>query len=340
MLLRGTEESQQRTLMIVGAVVVLCGMVAGLVIVSNPFGGRSSDQISVALETSYVGQGVREGTALVMHGVQVGVVKGKSTLPDGGVRLLIDLQRVPVAGLTDTMKIDFRPINYFGVTGINIVAGQGGHQLRDGMRVITVPKANSTLQVLLERLGQVSAAALTPKLIAVIDRAVRYTDGLNPLVETLLIATHAVADVQTVSTASLLANATGFSVALPSFIDAVIGAIYAIIDKPRTFSKEEWKNGPQEYMHFGATEVFGGAGRILSNYADELLPAVDGVKALMDPVPVLFRPHDFANTLVQLRSRYETLFAGNGEQRALQVKIVLDSLPGVAAPLSAMGGPQ
>lgn len=340
MLLRGSEEFQQRTLTAVGALAVLCGIVAGWIVVSNPFGGRRADHISIVIDTPYVGQGVRAGTALVMHGVQVGVVKVKSTLPDGGVRLVSDLQKRPVVGLTDTMKIDFRPINYFGVTGINLVAGQGGQVLHDGMHVSTMPQANSTLQALLNRLGQVSTAALTPKLISVIDRAVRYTDGLNPLVETLLIVMRAVTDVQNVSTARLLANTTGFGVAFPPFIEGVVDAISHIIDKPRRYPAQTWKEGPQEYMKFGSTEFFGGVGRISVNYIDDLLPSIDCLKPLVDAVPALFRPDDFANTLVQMRTRYEKLFGGNGEQRALQVRIVLDSLPGVAAPLGAMGGPQ
>ena len=340
MLTRVSDEVRERTMMTVGAAILVCAVLAGWIFVSKPFSGPQPGRMSVAIDTPYVGQGVRAGTELVMHGVDVGVVKDKSTLPGGGVRLITELQRGPVAGLTDSMKIDFRPVNYFGVTGINIVAGPGGQALRDGMRVNTVPEANSTLQALLNRLGQVSDAAVTPQLISVIDRAVQYTDGLNPLVETLLIATHAVADVQQVSTARLLANATGVGVAFPAFTDSVVGAIYNIIDKPRRFDADTWKNGPQEYIKFGSTEFFGGASRILVNYIDDLLPAVDAVKLLSDPVPALFRPDEFANTLVQLRTRYEKLFAGNGEQRALQVKIVMDKLPGVAAPLSAMGAPQ
>jgi hypothetical protein len=275
-----------------------------------------------------------------MHGVQVGVVNSVASLPDGGLRLLSDLQTGPAAGLTDTMKIEFRPINYFGVTGITITAGSGGQQLHDGMQINTVPQANSTLQAVLSRLGQVSVSALTPALISVIDRAVRYTDGLNPLIETVLIATHAVADVQTVPTARLLAAATGVSVAFPTFTNALFGAGEDFTSVPRRYGDEEWRNGVQEAYRVGSTELFGGFGRLESNYVDDLLPAIDGVKALTDPVPVLFRPDDFANTLVQLRTRFQKVFAGNGEQRALQVKIVLDRLPGVAAPLRAMGGSQ
>ena len=40
-----------------------------------------------------------------------------------GVQLDADLQSGPVTGLTNTMDIDFRPVNYFGVTGINLSRG-------------------------------------------------------------------------------------------------------------------------------------------------------------------------------------------------------------------------
>ncbi|OBA70283.1 hypothetical protein A5641_13205 [Mycobacterium sp. 1554424.7] len=339
MLLRGSQESQDRKLTIAGIVVVLSAIAVGFVVVWHPSASETPARISVAIDTPYVGQGVRDGTAIVMHGVQVGVVKTISSLPGGGVRLESDLQKGPVAGLTDTMKIEFRPINYFGVTGITLAAGSGGQQLRNGMQITTVPQ-NSTLQAVLSRLGQVSVSALTPRLISVIDRIVQYTDGLTPLLETVLIATHAVADIQTVSTERLLATTTGVSVAFPTFTDALLGSGEDFTAVPRRYNDEQWRNGVQEAYRVGSTELFGGFGRLESNYVDDLLPAIDGVKALTDPVPALVRPDDFANTLVQLRTRLQKLFAGNGDQRALQVKIVLDSLPGVAAPLAALGGPQ
>jgi len=272
-----------------------------------------------------------------MHGVQVGVVTSISSLPGGGVRMISDLKKVPTAGLTDSMKIEFRPVNYFGVTGVNVVAAQGGRDLRDGMQINIVPQANATLQAVLARLGQVSVSALTPQLISVLDRTVQYTDGLTPLIETVLITTHAVAAVQTVSTARLLTNTTGIAVAFPSFTDALLGSGEGFTAVPRRYNAQDWVNGIQEVMRVGSTELFGGFGRVESNYVDDLLPAIEGVKALTDPIPALFRPDDFSNTLVQMRTRLQKLLGGNGEQRALQVKVVLDSLPGVAAPLAAMG---
>jgi len=42
--------------------------------------------------------------------------------------------------------------------------------------------------------------------------------------------------------------------------------------------------------------------------------------------------------VAELRTRFEKMYQGTPEQRALQVRIVLDSLPGVAAPIAAVGG--
>jgi phospholipid/cholesterol/gamma-HCH transport system substrate-binding protein len=346
-LLRGSAESETRTLTIIGAAVVLCCVaVAGLFVV-NPFGGRADGRISVAIDTPYAVQGVAKGTAVVMHGVEVGKVTAISSLPGGGVRLDADLQKTPLAGLTDAMQIDFRPANYFGVTGINLIPGTGGQALRDGIRINTVPKGNFTLQAMLTRLGELSTKVITPQLIQVIDRATRYTDALDPLIETLLIAANAVAEVQTVPTARLLANATGLSVVFPSFLNAVTDAGDALSHADMNWMHEgvgdltddQWyKTFGIPTLDFTSNGIFLSVGKLEGTHVADLLPLVNGIQSITDVVPPLLRPDGVAQMLVELRSRFEKLYAGTPEQRALQVRIVLDSLPGVAAPLG-IGGP-
>jgi hypothetical protein len=342
MLLRGSDESEQRILAIIGTAALVCAVVASLGMAFNPFKGRPRDRISVTIDTSYVGQGVNAGTAVVMHGVRVGEVTGLSSLPAGGVRLVTDLQKNPVADLTDTMSIDFEPINYFGVTGINIVANGGGHAIRDGSQITTMPRGNFTLQALLSRLSEVSSSALTPQLIKVIDRTTQYTDGLNPLLETILTITNTLADVQTVPTSQLLAHATGVSVALPSFIDAGTDGAESLIssDPPLGGLPENvWKKYTG-FLDAAGGGLFGAVGKLEASHVDDLFPTIEAVKSLTDAVPVLLRPDDLAPTLVELRSRFEKMFAGSPEQRALKVRVVLDNIPGIAAPLGLAAGRQ
>jgi hypothetical protein len=348
-----------------GAAVVLVAVIAVTLVMWNPFGDRSEERMSVAIDTPFVGQGIEPGTAVVMHGVTVGEVTNVASLPGGGVRLVADLQKRPVAGLTDTMKIDFRPINYFGVPGVNFIPGPGGQALRNGSQLNLAPRGNFTLSEMLSQLGDVSAGALTPKLIKVVDRATRYTDGLNPLFETMVTITRAIADVQRITTAQLLANTSTASTGFAPFGDAVLDAGERFINNnlqqgstsgnanPAAAGKKfsppfldgtklsNLSDEPDEYFYtnykqwldLASVGLFGSVGKLLSSHVDDLLPLIGSIQGITDVVPLLLRPANFAQAMVELRSRFVRLYAGNGEQRALQVRLVLDSLPGVAAPL-------
>jgi phospholipid/cholesterol/gamma-HCH transport system substrate-binding protein len=340
-LLNTSADSEARTLTIIGAAVTMTvAAVAGLIVVFNPFASDEKNVLSVAIDTPYVGQGVSMGTALIMHGVKVGEVTAVSRLPQGGVRLDTELQRVPVAGLTDTMNIDFRPVNYFGVTGINLMPNAGGQALRNGMRIATVPTGNFTLQTLLSRLGAVSSASLTPQLINVIDRATRYTDALDPLIETVVLSANALVKVQTVSTSQLLTNATGLSVALPSISDASLDALdrldHSGLD---TMTEDFYRNRVLLSTDLGTKALFDRFGTLEGKHMTELLPFIDLAMALTSIAPGLIRPDAIGQELTDLRTRFEALYGGAPGQRAVQVHIVLDSLPGVAAPVAAIGGP-
>ncbi|WP_273735267.1 MlaD family protein [Mycolicibacterium septicum] len=333
--------------MIVGTALLLCIALVWTIMVFGPFGGRAQDVMSIQIDTPYVGQGVQSGTPLVMHGVKVGEVTGIASLPGGGVRLDADIRKKPTAELTDTMAVDFRPFNYFGVTDVNLRKGTGGQPLRDGARIKVEPAGNFTLQALLSRLGEISTGVLTAKLIQTIDVGTRYLDGLNPLLETALLVANAVTKTQTVSTAKLLANATGLSVAFPSavyalsnFGDSVYHADenYLHIDIPG-FKEENYQLMIKNLDEI-ADGIFGAVGKLLSSHMGDLIPVVDSIKVVSDVVPALIRPEAIGSMLVEMRTRLEKLYGGTPEQRALQVRILLDSLPGVAAPLGVVGVPQ
>lgn len=361
-MLRGSAEHQDRVLMTIGAAVLVCIAVAVAFIVVNPFGGRPKDELSVAINTPYVGQGVEPGTAVVLHGVKVGQVTNVTNTVGGGVRLETALQAQPTRGLTEAMNIDFRPINYFGVPGINVVPNSGGRALRDGSDLNLVPTGNFTLSELLNQLGNVSASSLTPQLISVIDRVTRYTDGLNPLFETAVTMSRAVEAVQTVPTEQLLTNLSTSIAAFPVFTDAAVTAGTRIIkydyypgqvvdaassgprlERPYVqgvkapslgdLSDDYFRKHFLDSMDVIQNGVFAAVGLLVSSHVDDLFPLISGVKAITDTGPVLLRPQDVAEKLAELRDRFEKLYAGNGDQHAISVRILLDSLPGVAAPL-------
>ncbi|MUL82312.1 MULTISPECIES: MlaD family protein [unclassified Mycolicibacterium] len=357
--------AEARRLTVIGLVVMSCFATVCLLVVFNPFGGRPAGRISVVMDLPYVGQGVTAGSPMMMHGVTVGKVTAVSSLPSGNVQLKADLEAAPTAELTDTLGVDFRPANYFGVTGINLVAGLHGRRLHDGAQISTVPTGNSTLQALLSRMGEITGDVVTPQLVDVINRATRYTDGLNPLIESMMTAAQSVAKVQTVSTEQLLRITTGISVAFPAFADAVTAAGYGLnqdsgfvtfnvsakdalpqqdivpvtAEPGQLQSDEYFQTRSRATLHLAAGAFFGALGKLLSSHPGDLLPMVNMLQSVTDTVPGLITPVGLNDTLVELRTRFEKLYSGSPEQRALQVRIVLDQIPGVQAPINAMGGP-
>jgi hypothetical protein len=355
-------EAEARRLTAIGVAVLLTFTAVCLFVVLDPFGRHPTNRLAVVMDMPYVGQGVAIGTPLMMHGVTVGKVTAVSSLPTGEVRLNADVESAPTAGLSDTLGVDFRPANYFGVTGINLVPGKGGQPLRNGGQISTVPNGNFTLQALLSRMGEITGGVVTPQLVDVIKRATRYTDGLNPLIESMLTAANSVTKVQTVSTTQLMRNATGISVAFPSFVDAATAAGYGfnqgsgfvtfnvsgkaalpgqplVAEPGKPHTEEYWQTRSKATLDLIANSFFGSLGKLLSSHTSDLLPVTNVIKTLTDTVPGLVTPVGLADTMVELRTRFEKLYSGSPEQRALQVHIVLDQIPGVQAPIHAMGGP-
>jgi len=371
-LLRMNEQRYKRILSLIGAGFVL--LVVGallLYITAINASGRPANTIAVAIETPYVGQGVDNGTAVILHGVKVGEVRQISKLAGNHVRVDVELQTGATKGLTDAVGIDFRPANYFGVTGINLTPTDHGRMLRNGTSISVKPTGNFTLQTLLYRLGELSHQVITPQLIRVTDRATRYTDALNPLFETMIQVSTTVSDVQKVSTEQLLRNTAAINVGLPSFLDAAIstGDHYLRNNVGVGFdpAKDRAANPYIQYYDakmlqyyneashvlatdpdkfvFGRFRSFFGAARydLFSKIGDlekshtyDLFPLLDEARVMADVVPRLLQPADIGSKLGELRSRLERMYAGSGGQRALQVRIVLDELPGVAAPLGAV----
>lgn len=339
MLFRKTsDESEARIMAVIGMCVLSCVALIAAWMIIDPFAGPKTDVVGVTIESPYVGEGVQPGTALLLHGVAVGEVTEVASMQGGGVRMHADVQRGPTDGLTDTMKIDFRPANYFGVTGVNLSPGQGGRELTDGLLIQSIPTGNFTLQTLLARLGDISHGVLTPKLIDVIDRTTSYFDGLDPLLETMLTVADSLARVQNVSTSQLLTNATGISVAFPGFVNSAVSTgdqfLHGGLDGA---SEDYYRNTYSPTIDLASSDLFGAMGKLVGSHGQELMPLTNMIKLLTDVAPGVIPSTEIADSATELRTRLERLYAGPSDRRAVNVRVILEALPGVAAPIAAVG---
>ncbi|MGA7134914.1 MAG: MlaD family protein [Mycobacterium sp.] len=376
-ILHATAESETRTLTRIGIITVVGVVVAAAILFAvNSLGGKPHDVISLTIDTPYVGQGVASGTPVILRGVKIGQVTSVSSIPGGGVRLETDLQSKPTRGLTDAMQIDFRPSNYFGVTGIAVTPASAGSPLRNGLQLKMIPKGNFSLQALIYRLGELSNGVFNQRLVSVIQRATQYVDAFDPLLETALMVGTSVSKVQRVSTERLLRNTTGVSVAFPGFINTLIGTGDSFLHsemgtRPGDFDPEKFK---QTYKYWSVlddtthkqfddlaklaltteptdeyydkrwiplfdkarTAFLGVVGKLESSHLNDLFPVVESVRALADTVPKIVSPDDFASTLTEIRTRFERIYSASGDEHALNVRIIMDRLPGVGTPLGLL----
>jgi hypothetical protein len=84
------------------------------------------------------------------------------------------------------------------------------------------------------------------------------------------------------------------------------------------------------------TSFLGIVGNLESSHINDLFPAVESVRAVTDTVPKIVSPDSFASTLAEIRTRFERIYSVSGDERALNVRIIMDRLPGVATPLGLL----
>ncbi len=336
---RASPQQESRILGWIGMLTVLSVGIVAIMLWRSPYGESVKSALRVTLDATYIGHGVDTGTALMMHGVKIGEVTSVAHAADGRVRLDTSIDRAQGTGLTDTFSVDFRSANYFGITAINVIPGSGGRPLADGSVIDIVPAGNFTLQSFLSRVGAISNGVLDQHAIDVIAKATHFTDSLDPFLETVLTVSETFARVQNVSTATLLANATGIAVALPAFAGSAINFgdhyVHAGLDNR---SEVYFNKLFLPSINLIAFDLFGVIGKLEASHSTELAPVTDLVKQLTDVAPGLVPSDEIADTARELRTRLERLFAGTPDRRAVDVHVILDSLPAVASTVDVLGG--
>ena len=102
-------------------------------------------------------------------------------------------------------------------------------------------------------------------------------------------------------------------------------------------SEEYFQNTHRPAIDFTATELFGAMGKLVRSHSTELAPLTDMIKILTDIGPGLVPSDAVSDTAREYRMRLERLFSGPPDRRAVNVRVILDSLPGIAAPMQATG---
>ncbi|AYM43581.1 hypothetical protein [Mycobacteroides chelonae] len=333
-LVRGTDAQQRRTLVRVGA-----GLAAVVVLLAASIAARPADRLlgtlDVVLSTPTVGQGINVDSVVMLHGVSVGSVVAMDHR-HGLMDLRIRLNRNQIRGLTDSFGFDFRPQNTFGVSALSITPREGGIPLVDGLHIDRSPDINATMSQLLNSGIAVVTGVLTDELVRFIRRATEYTAALAPLIETGLVLTSLIAEIQQGESADLLARFNDIIEPLPLLVDLSFSSVhrfrylkgyeYPVADIGVTL-------GSIDQINLG---LFGPLGDILAKHRTELTPTTEIARSFADAVTSLVQRSRGSVRLDKALAGLGEMYNGPDSKRSVKFRLLLEPLPVLQ---SAMPGP-
>lgn len=337
---RGTSGRQDRVLNMTGLVVI--GVICAIVVTAGWIYPRHSttEGLHIRIEVPFVGPGVATGTAVILRGADVGEVTGLQRNGTGPVELDLMLKSDRVSGITNTFDIDFRPKNYFGSTAVNMVARPGGTGLVAGETLTRMPTGDFTMSTMLEKSSLTVDGTLTSSMISSLDKVIRYTDGLTPLIETGIIVADRVAKTQQALPSELLGRFNDILETLPGFTGQAIETLTYVYNS--SFNKradgtvgvnDSFMDETDQGLTLAAGKLFGQAGALLKSHGTELTPLTQIVAQIAGTLPVVLEGGTTAEDLRTILDRYDSAFTDTGDGRTLKLRIVLDNLPSLATPL-------
>ncbi|WP_143859993.1 Mce family protein [Nocardia cerradoensis] len=274
-----------------------------------------------------------------MHGVEVGSVTELTRIDDDALRMTMALNPSRTAGLTDSFAFDYRPENYFGVTAVDLQAGAGGERLTSGRTVVRKPIGDYSMSTMIEKGSLVVDGTLTNDVVTSLDKIVRYTNGLNPMIQTGIVFADRIAKTQQALPSESIGYFDSILDSLPAFdrefVAGLNGIFYTEYNRQADGSlgtNADLMDRNDVGLQLGATKLFGAAGHLLQSHKTELPPIVDAVQAMTDVIPDVLAHGSLTDRFRALIEQYNQAITGPDDAKKLNVRIALDRLPMLAAP--------
>ncbi|MFI7194007.1 Mce family protein [Nocardia nova] len=345
--LRGTDQHQSRVLNLaaLSMIAVIAACFIGYKLVSPRF--AHSNTLDLSIDLPFVAPGVGKGTKVIMHGAEVGRVTDLQKTTSHAARVGIALDPADLHGLTDAFNVDFRPENYFGITAVNLIAESGGNRLVSGQTLNRIPRGDFTMSTMIEKGSIAVDGTLTKSMIDALDKVIRYTDGLTPMIQSAVVIADRAAQTQQALPSTLLSEMNQTLDVLPGFSRQAIDAMFLLFDNnfnrraDGTYGVDDSVMDRENIgLYLVSTDLFGAAGRLLASHGNELTPVTQIVSAFSDVVPHLLDGGAAATKLSTLVDRYTSAFSGTDRSKTLNLRVILDDLPAMATPLAISGLPE
>ncbi|HMS77396.1 MlaD family protein [Gordonia sp. (in: high G+C Gram-positive bacteria)] len=328
----GSEHSRRATMRRTGLIGVVVAVLVGLLfaVVIPALTPRDKDLMTVYVNTSAVGSGVGHGTDVMLRGAAVGKVSDLKVNEDGSARITMELRKHLVDGMGKDFGLDFRPKNYFGITGITITdpGTREAGLLADGTRVERRDAADYSMATMLERGSDVANGVLVDDTVKVIQRMLAYSKAFEPLMHTGVVFADVVARTQRQMPAYLLDRYNDIVTALPPFADGALSGLTAFYDSDIRLSGDTVQNNFTDTLQAISDNFFSMVGRLLKSNQANLLPWVNIIKEVGTVLPAIGEGTVTTTTVRDLVTRLNGAFEPRSDGgRNLKINLAIEKLP-------------
>ncbi len=336
-LLGGTPGRQQRVFFTVGVATIAVILVAALAGIVSSRIPASDPRLALTVESADVGPGVKAGTRVTLRGVPVGEVESVVIPRAGQARVAVKLDRGSLRGLTDALSVRYQPGNYFGVTEMALVPGQGGGDLRSGS-TLRPRSSNDTISDLLTRSAVSVSGVITPKLIEVTKKATEYTQAITPLLQVAFSVEQQNARSVKVPIGTTLRTVRTTLDGAPGLVEGAFegwfvpqmrgGEVAGTLD----YTVNNYDKIDKTTTLLG-TGFFTPLADMFGSHEKEFTPGTVMLRVIMDSTTKVMRTVSVPRQIVPLITGVNSAFITVPEGTALRMNVVADRLPGAASVL-------
>ncbi|MCV7228368.1 MlaD family protein [Mycolicibacterium komossense] len=299
--------------------------------------GKLDDTFELTVLANSIGEGLAPGAEVKYRGMTIGSVKALESAGYNKQKMTVVLDPRQAKILTTATSARFTSSNVFGTAAVELVSNGDGAPLG----------TNQTLEIG----ANVQAASVTgllrqgQKLSQIIDSADgehivnvlrRHADLTEPVAKSVLDFARILADSQTVPFSQSLSVIGSFVNGLNDFVP-LMGLINQLLDQLQFLAEPGGADHTNVILQ-RIGQLINGGGQIFARNNSWLVPLVNGL--MNAAIPAAFAVGSLApayDRLSGLLDRTSAAFPVRDGKPRLQVELLLDSMPGLAAALPSPG---
>lgn len=331
--------STSRALRIRGLIVIVVVTAVSLVLQQQAT-GAFEDTFRLTVVTDTIGEGLAPGAEVKFRGLAIGSVKTLEPAGFNKQRMTVVLDAAQAAALTADTKARFTSSNVFGSAAVELVSSGHGERLARNQTLLmdTDEVQAASITGLLRQGEKLSAVFDSPEFAHVIDVLRRHGDLAEPVTTSLFDLAKIITDAQRVPFSQSLSVMAAFVTGIDDLVP-MVPLFNDLLEKLQFLVEPGGVERTTQVLR-DISRLLSDAGQVFVEHNSWLIPLVTSIVNLS--VPTTFAIGRLApayDRLSGLLDRTSAAFPVQDDKVRMQVEILLNTSPGIAAALPGMPDP-